>query len=73
MQSPTAQKMRMDSNLEHLVRTGFNTRNHVSRAESNLLHLGKVILWIAVEYHTTYRNQREFALRPNLKEKGMNE
>ena len=35
-----------DGHLKHFVRTWFNSRNKVSRAESNLLHLAAIIIMI---------------------------
>ena len=38
-----------DSGLKHLVRRPADPRDDIGRAEGGLFHLGKVILWIAVE------------------------
>ena len=35
-----------DGHLKHFVRTWFDSRNKVSRAESNLLHLATIIIMI---------------------------
>ena len=35
-----------DGHLKHFVRTWFDSRNKVSRAESNLLHLAAIIIMI---------------------------
>ena len=52
--------------LQHPVRTGLDTRHHVRRCESNLLHLRKVINRIAVQDQFSDGHVRKFARRPHL-------
>ena len=52
--------------LEHFVGTRLDARNQMSRTESHLLHLSKVILGITIQNQSSYWDQRELFLRPHL-------
>ena len=52
--------------LEHLVGARLDAGHHVRRAEGDLLHLGKVVLGIAIQDHPADGDERKLGLRPNL-------
>lgn len=68
---PVAVRVRVgeEAALQHLVRTGLDAGHQVRRTKCDLLHLGEVVERVAVQHEPAYRNQRELALRPHLREK----
>ena len=53
-------------NLKHLVRTGFDARNEVGRAEGRLLDLGEVVARVSVENEFSDLPERELFLGPDF-------
>ena len=54
------------THLQHLVRAGLHTWHHVDWRESNLLHLCKVVLGVAVQNHAAHGDQGVFSVGPDL-------
>ena len=52
--------------LQHLVGRRLHARDHVSRREGDLLHVGKVVGGILVEHELAHRMQRILLVRPHL-------
>ena len=53
-------------NLKHLVRTGFDARNEVGRAEGRLLDLGEVVARVSIENEFSDLPERELFLGPDF-------
>ncbi len=51
---------------QHLVRAGADPANEIGGLERRLLHLGEVVLRVAVEHHPPHRDRRVVAMRPDL-------
>lgn len=58
--------VREETALEHLVRASLDAGHHMSRTEGDLLHLGKVVLGVAVQDHPADGDERELGLGPHL-------
>ena len=58
-----------NAHLQHLIRRGLNTRHHVGGTESDLLHLGKVVLGVPVQHNPAHRDPGVLCLGPDLRGK----
>lgn len=55
--------------LQHLVRAGLNAGRHVTGIESQLLNLSEIVQRVSVQHKASHRNQREFLMGPDLRDK----
>ncbi|MBF8278517.1 MAG: peroxisomal catalase, partial [Candidatus Brocadiaceae bacterium] len=60
--------VREQASLQHLVRRESDAGNHIGRVEGRLLHLGEVVLRIAVQFHDADFGQRIVRVEPHLGE-----
>src|ERR1700751_5208431 len=58
--------IREQASLKHLVRRPANSRNHIRRGESRLLHLCEEVFWITVELHYANFDQRVVSFSPDF-------
>src|SRR5258708_38682637 len=63
---PLCISIREQPTLEHFVRREADTGNDVRRGESSLLHLGKKVLRVSVQFHHADLDQRIVRMRPHL-------
>ena len=54
------------STLQELVGGEFDAGDDGCRTESGLFYFGKVVFWIAIQYHLADQHEREFVLGPGL-------
>eukprot|EP00968_Pinguiococcus_pyrenoidosus_P000647 scaffold40_cov305-Pinguiococcus_pyrenoidosus.AAC.18 len=52
--------------LEHLIRRRLDAGDHVRRREGQLLHLGEVVLRVAVQHEAAHLDERVVLVRPDL-------
>src|SRR5690554_5062026 len=56
--------VRKQPSLQHLIRRKPDSRNNICRVKGSLLHVGKIVFRISVQFKLTYRDKRKVAFWP---------